>query len=150
MFNIPVPLLLIPDTMEYSRVSASGTPIIVTFKYLAEFILGPELVGACWAALCQISPSYREQGSDLGPSKSSLRALNSIRINLSHGWRQKGEPALASSDLGCVRNPYGQIGVQALSSASPSTTPPAYITPTVPTTFPGFQYPKPIMNVTSS
>ena len=29
-----------------------------------------------------MSPSYGEQGSDLGPSKYSLRALNSIRIKI--------------------------------------------------------------------
>ena len=82
MFNTPVPLALIPNTLGDSRFSASNTPIIVTFKYLGKSILQHELDGACWAALFQISPSYREQGTDVDPSNHSLQALNSIRITI--------------------------------------------------------------------
>ncbi|KAM0797288.1 hypothetical protein BDR22DRAFT_965503 [Usnea florida] len=58
----------ISDTLGYSRFSAaSNTPIVVTSKYLGKSIRRYELDGACWAALCQISPSYREQGTDVDP-----------------------------------------------------------------------------------
>ena len=56
--------------------------MFVTFKYFGKSILPHELDGACRAALCQISPSYREQGTDVDPTNHFLRALDSIHITI--------------------------------------------------------------------